>query len=243
LNFTPSGLAFVIYRTLPNARYRTFSIPKVGGGVRTIQAPQPLLKLLQSRLANVLMDCLDEIETKTPDRQRVTHGFQRDRSIVTNAKAHRKRRYVLNLDLKDFFGTINFGRVRGFFIADRNFKLDPKVATVIAQIACHDNALPQGAPTSPVISNLVGHILDARLIRLARDYGCTYTRYADDLTFSTSRRDFPRQFARASKSDSKRWILGKQLKDAIKETGFAINPSKSPSGKFGIKVKGLPGGE
>jgi RNA-directed DNA polymerase len=191
LNFTPKGLGYVLYKTPANARYRIFDIPKSGGGVRTIQAPQPQLRLLQSRLADVLVDCSDEIEAKTPDRRLVTHGFQKGRSILTNAKAHRKRRYVLNLDLKDFFGTINFGRVRGFFIADRNFTLDPKVATVIAQIACHDNALPQGAPSSPAISNLIGHILDARLIRLARDCDCTYTRYVDDLTFSTNRRDFP----------------------------------------------------
>lgn len=227
LNYTPRGLAFVLYKTSAESRYSTFDIAKSGGGVRTIQAPNNQLKLLQSRLADLLSDCLDKIEAAKPDRRRVSHGFQKGRSIVTNARAHRRRRFVLNLDLKDFFGTINFGRVRGFFIADRNFGLDPKVATVIAQIACHNNALPQGAPSSPVISNLIGHILDARLIRLARDHGCTYTRYADDLTFSTNRRNFPRQLARASILKSNRWVIGKQLKGAIKKTGFSINPSKS----------------
>lgn len=227
LNYTPRGLAYVLYKTSAETRYRTFDIPKSGGGVRTIQAPKPQLKLVQSRLTDLLSDCLDKIEAEKPDRRRVSHGFQKGRSIVTNAKAHTRRRFVLNLDLKDFFGTINFGRVRGFFIADRNFRLDPKVATVVAQIACHNNALPQGAPSSPVISNLIGHILDARLIRLAREHGCTYTRYADDLTISTNRRNFPRRLARASLFKSSRWIIGKQLKDAIKKSGFLINPSKT----------------
>ncbi len=227
LNYTPKGLAFILYKTSAATRYRTFDILKSRGGVRTIEMPEPQLKLVQTRLAGLLSDCLEKIEAETPDRRRVSHGFQKGRSILTNAKAHSRHRFVLNLDLKDFFGTINFGRVRGFFIADRNFRLDPKVATVISQIACHNNALPQGAPSSPVISNLIGHILDTRLIRLARDYGCTYTRYADDLTFSTNRRNFHSQLARPSIFKPNRWVIGRKLRRAINETGFSINPSKS----------------
>ncbi len=198
LNYTPRGLAYVLYKTSEESRYRKFDIPKASGGFRTIHAPKRELKLLQSRLADLLSNCLDNIEAEKPNRRRVSHGFHRGRSIITNAKAHRKRRFVLNMDLKDFFGTINFGRVRGFFIADRNFKLDPKVSTIVAQIARYNNALPQGAPSSPVISNLIGHILDTRLIRVAREHGCTYTRYADDLTFSTNRRHIRRRFVRQS---------------------------------------------
>jgi RNA-directed DNA polymerase len=160
LHYTPSGLAFVLYKTDPAARYRTFEIPKAAGGTRTIQAPNQPLKLLQKRLADFFYGCLSEIESHTPERRRVSHAFYKKRSIVTNAAPHCGCRYVLNVDLKDFFGTINFGRVRGFFISDQNFRLNEKVATVIAQIACHENALPQGAPCSPIISNLIGHILD-----------------------------------------------------------------------------------
>ena len=98
---------------------------------------------------------------------------------------HVGSKYVLNIDLQDFFDSFNFGRVRGFFIKNRNFQLNPDVATVIAQIACYDNKLPQGSPCSPVITNLISHSLDIRLASLAKKYKCTYTRYADDITFST----------------------------------------------------------
>ena len=92
---------------------------------------------------------------------------------------------------RNFFPSINFGRVRGFFLKDKHFSLQPPVATVLAQIACFENELPQGSPCSPVISNLIGHVLDGRLARFAKTHKCTYSRYADDITFSTSRKDFP----------------------------------------------------
>ena len=114
---------------------------------------------------------------------------------MTNAYIHKRRRYVLNLDLEDFFPSFNFGRVRGFFIKDKHFALHERVETIIAQIACHDNELPQGSPCSPVISNLIAHLLDVRLARLAKAHKCTYSRYADDITFSTNRKEFPSDLA------------------------------------------------
>ena len=111
LHYTPQGLSYVLYKSNPAARYTTFEIPKASGGTRVIQAPEPALKLLQKRLSYLLMDCINEIEAKAPERMRVTHAFQKNRSIVTNAYAHYGNRYVLNIDLQDFFGTINFGRV------------------------------------------------------------------------------------------------------------------------------------
>ena len=78
----------------------------------------------------------------------------------------RSRRYVFNVDIQDFFGSINFGRVRGYFIADKNFQLRAEVATVLAQIACFENTLPQGSPCSPIISNLIGHIVDIHVVKL-----------------------------------------------------------------------------
>lgn len=151
----------------------------------------------------------------------------RKRSIVTNAKSHRNRHHVFNVDLKDFFNTINFGRVRGFFIKDKNFALHTDVATVIAQISCHENALPQGSPCSPVISNLIGHVLDIHLVRLASQTGCTYSRYADDLTFSTNKKEFPSRVAECVGESGHNWMPGKDLSRLVKKSGFEINDIKT----------------
>ena len=185
LGFTPKGLSFVLYKTPNEKKYRAFEIPKKSGGSRTIKAPEAQLELLQSRLAGLLSDCIDEIAKSDKRYFKASHGFRKNRTIVSNASAHRKRRYVFNIDLNDFFGTINFGRVRGFFIKDKHFGLNPAVATLIAQIACHDNSLPQGSPCSPVISNLVANILDVRLLKLAKTSRSTFTRYADDIRVRT----------------------------------------------------------
>jgi hypothetical protein len=104
------------------------------------------------------------------------------------------------------------------------------VATVIAQIACHDNALPQGSPCSPVISNLVAHLLDRRLVKLAISTGCTYSRYADDLTFSTNKKESPEKIATPAAPeglDAHRWLPGDALQDVITRTGFRINAKKT----------------
>lgn len=230
LNYKPKALAYLLYRLTPQAKYRSFEIPKRAGGLRQIKAPIPALKLLQRRLSDLLQNCIDEINAARNRKDRVAHGFRRRRSIITNAQRHRHRRWVFNLDLEQFFPSINFGRVRGFFIKNQDFALSEKAATVIAQIACDENSLPQGSPCSPVISNLIAHLLDMRLVKLASEVGCTYSRYADDLTFSTNKRDFPAEIAVASSvqgSASHSWLPGKRLESAIERTGFRINASKT----------------
>ena len=225
LGFTPKGMSYVLYKMDPAKKYRSFEIPKKSGGVRNINAPEPQLALLQSRLAELLYTCVHEKKQENARFWFASHGFQQGRTIISNAEVHRRRRFVFNLDLENFFGTINFGRVRGFFIHDTMFSLEPKLATIIAQIACHDNALPQGSPCSPVISNLIGNILDSRLLALARDNRCTYTRYADDLTFSTNETIFPTDIA-VNMHDAD-WEVGVTLKKTIERTGFFINPEKT----------------
>jgi RNA-directed DNA polymerase len=227
LGFTPSGLSYVLYKVPSPAKYKSFEIPKRSGGKRQIKAPEPVLALLQRRLANLLYDCLDELKKATPARRSLAHGFERKRNIITNASLHKRRRYVLNLDLEDFFPSINFGRIRGFFLRDKYFALQTKVATIIAQIACHENELPQGSPCSPVVSNLVGHLLDARLARLAKTHKCTYSRYVDDITFSTSRKDFPPELAVPVPGSKFEWQLGAELRDRIEQSGFKINDKKT----------------
>ena len=164
----PSTVSFLLYKLPPAEKYHSFEISKRNGDTRLINAPERRLKMLQRRLANILYQCIAEIEKSASSYRPLAHGFARSCSIFTNASVHRRRRYVLNLDLQDFFPSLNFGRVRGFFIKDKHFELDEKVATVIAQIACHNNELPQGSPCSPVISNLLGRFLDVRLVRFAK---------------------------------------------------------------------------
>ena len=136
LGVKPKTVSYLLY-ILPEAeKYHSFEIPKRNGGRRLINAPESRLKMLQRRLATVLYHCVANAEEDTPPRCPLAHGFARSRSIFTNASVHKNRRYVLNLDLEDFFPSFNFGRVRGFFIKDKRFKLNEKVATVIAQIAC-----------------------------------------------------------------------------------------------------------
>ncbi|HEY2496723.1 MAG TPA: retron Ec67 family RNA-directed DNA polymerase/endonuclease [Candidatus Angelobacter sp.] len=227
LGFTPAGLAYIVYGKSAATKYTQFEIAKRGGGIRKINAPVDDLMFLQRRLADLLQNCVDEINTASKRRDHIAHGFKRKRSIMTNAVKHRKRRYVFNIDLQDFFGTINFGRVRGFFIKDKNFNLSERIATIIAQIACHDNSLPQGSPCSPVISNLIGHVLDIQLSRLASQTGCTYTRYADDLTFSTNKPQFPTSIAISRPGAPHKWMLGDRLATIIAHAGFTENPEKT----------------
>lgn len=227
LGFKPSGLAYILYKMPNSLKYTSFEIPKRSGGSRLIKAPVPQLRLLQRRLANVLYICLDQIEKNGTGRRSFAHGFERNRSIVTNASLHKRRRYVLNLDLEDFFPSINFGRVRGFFIKDKHFALHQKVATVVAQIACHDNELPQGSPCSPIVSNLIGHLLDSRLAGFAKAHKCTYSRYADDITFSTNRKEFPPELAAPVPGVPSQWQLGAPLVSKIEGSGFRVNVKKT----------------
>lgn len=224
LGYKASTLAFIVYKL--NNKYTRFEIPKRSGGTREIHAPAPKLCVLQKHLANLLYTCRDQIEAKSKQKT-LSHGFRRQHSIITNAQPHKRRRYVLNLDLQDFFPSINFGRVRGFFIKNRHFGLHEKIATIIAQIACYENTLPQGSPCSPVIADLIAHPLDVRLAQLAKRHGATYTRYADDLTFSTSLKEFPPAIAMIGHVGEPNWNLGADLLKTICRAGFAINPTKT----------------
>lgn len=230
IGFKAEAVSYILYKLPEGSKYTTFQIPKRKGGHRIIDAPSSRLKLLQQRLSDLLQDCLDEINSAQQRKDKIAHGFKRGHSIITNAQRHRHRRWVFNLDLEDFFPSINFGRVRGFFLKNRDFALQDRIATAIAQIACHRNSLPQGSPCSPVISNLLTNLLDMRLVKLAYDSGCTYSRYADDLTFSTNKKDFPASIAvleTTNQAQCHQWLPGNDLKKVIERAGFRINSSKN----------------
>ncbi len=150
LGYSPKGLAFVLYKIPAATKYTSFTIPKKSGGARHIAAPIGQLKSLQARLAALIYACRREIEEADP-RKPLSHGFREGLSIITNAHEHTRRRWVFNIDLQDFFPSLNFGRVRGFFIKDKRFGLDPSAATVVAQIACHENALPQEGAVAKLV--------------------------------------------------------------------------------------------
>ncbi|MFL9858875.1 retron Ec67 family RNA-directed DNA polymerase/endonuclease [Paraburkholderia madseniana] len=226
LGYEAKGLAYVVYGIKDKDKYVDFPIPKRSGGTRIISAPVKSLKLLQSRLSTLLAACAEEIEVERGGKNKFFHGFRKNHSILTNATVHRGKRYVFNVDLSDFFGSVHFGRLTGFFTKNRHFELEPVVARILAQIACHNTVLPQGSPCSPVISNLIAHILDVRMAQLAARNDCYYSRYADDLTFSTNRNEFPSAIA-TRVGDSNEWVAGKSLLKIVKDSRFELNHSKT----------------
>ena len=211
-------LQHLIFILPSSKRYKEFVIPKRRGGKRYLLEPSPNLKIVQKKLSYVL-----QLVYKP---KRSVHGYVNGRSIVTNAIQHVGRRYLLNIDLEDFFPSIHFGRVRGMFMS-YPYNFNGRVATTLAQICSLRNCLPQGAPTSPIISNMVCAKLDSELQKLAKQHRCYYTRYADDLTFSTSIKQFPTALA-VSIVEGKRLRVeaGNELSEVINRNGFTINVKK-----------------
>lgn len=195
--------------------YSVFPLQKKSGGFRTISAPTGPLKTIQRRLASVLNEVYGY---RSP-----VHGFVPDRSIVSNAKIHVGRTWVFNFDLANFFPTIHLGRVRGLFF-NKPFSLPYEIANAIAEISCYLGTLPQGAPTSPILSNLICGALDTKLKLLARLHHCQYTRYADDITFSCDSKMFPSAIAVV---DVGKWKVSPELEAVIKGQGFEINEVKT----------------
>jgi hypothetical protein len=173
------------------SHYVRYTIPKRSGGRRVILAPKRDLKRLQRK---VLRDLLSRIPNCD-----CCHGFAQQRSIATNAAPHVGKQVVLNLDLKDFFPTVTYARVRGMYMAlGYPFAVASTLALLCTEcerepfdkrqervyVSVGPRCLIQGAPTSPALANMVAFRLDRRLQGLAASHGFAYTRYADDLTFS-----------------------------------------------------------
>ena len=215
LGYRYDGLVYQLYKIPVEKKYETFFVPKKSGGLRTIHSPSQTIKHIQRRLNEVLQN----VYTSKP----VVFGFAKGKNIVDNANKHKKKNWVLNIDLDDFFPSINFGRVRGMFM-HKPYNLPAEVATTLAQICCFNNSLPQGAPTSPIISNMICAQMDSQLQDLAWKHRCFYTRYADDITFSTTLHEFPLEIAKANSVLSVE--LGQELTSIIQQNGFEINHGK-----------------
>jgi RNA-directed DNA polymerase len=202
------------------SHYQKFYMPKKSGGKRMISAPMPRLKKAQHWI-------LENILNKVSLHDAV-NGFALDRSIVTNAQPHVGKELVLNMDVKDFFPTIHFKRVKGLL---QKLGYSQKIATIISLICTEavteeieidgknyfvqkgNRVLPQGAPSSPAITNILCFKLDKRLQGLATKLNCNYTRYADDITFSGNREVNAQQLV---------W----RIKKIMEDEGFTVHPDK-----------------
>lgn len=220
LNIPKKNMTYLLYNKEKKGTensYKTFEIEKKSGGVRIIHAPNDELKFVQKRLANLLWVTQKKVWKENNIKANISHAFEEKKSIVTNAKIHRNKKFVLNVDLEDFFSSFHFGRVKGFFEKDNNFKVPKDVAVIIAQLTCYQGSLPQGSPSSPIITNLICKIMDFRILKLAKQFKLDYSRYADDLTFSTNNKTFLGQ--------EKTYL--KKLNEEIERAGFKINNKKT----------------
>ncbi|WP_045004209.1 reverse transcriptase domain-containing protein [Bradyrhizobium sp. LTSP857] len=152
-------------------RYTEVAIPKRRKGERKLLVPERRLKFLQREMLKLLSQLY---VPRDP-----VHGFVVGRGALTNASAHEKRPYLLNIDLKNFFGVIARRRVRGMLLS---FHLEEEIAEAICDICTTRNQLPQGAPTSPMLSNMIAYRLDRDLINFSKTHRLRYTRYADDIS-------------------------------------------------------------
>ena len=157
-----------------SGHYQEFWMRKRSGGYRMISAPDKDLQAIQSTIYSRILSSVTIVHPAAV-------GFRCGRSVVDNAAPHLGKRYVLKMDIHDFFGSIRSPRVRQTF---KKIGYPENVSKVLGALCCLHRHLPQGAPTSPALSNIVGYEMDRKLAALAAEYGLTYTRYADDLTFS-----------------------------------------------------------
>lgn len=214
LGFTLQKFTYYLYH-LKEKAYRTNTIVKKRGGTRTISAPMKGLKRMQRRVADVL--------SVPYCPKRCVHGFVPKRGIITNAGVHKGNRFVINLDLKDFFPSIHIGRVIGALTSEP-FGLQKEVAVTLAQICTFQGVLPQGAPSSPILSNIICRSLDNALLSLAKECRADYTRYADDITISTNRHQIPEQLG---KIEGECFVPSARLRQIIEDAGFVLNEEKT----------------
>jgi RNA-directed DNA polymerase len=203
------------------SHYRKFYIPKKSGGKRLISAPMPRLKSVQYWI-------LENIFNKVAIHPAV-HGFALQRSIISNAQPHIGKAVVVNIDVKDFFPSVHYKRVKGLL---QQLGFSEKIAVILALLCTEavteevtidgqnyfvqkgQRVLPQGAPTSPAITNILCYKLDKRLQGLANKNQCHFTRYADDITFSF---DNPQTNAQQ---------LVWRIKKVLTDEGFTVHPDK-----------------
>lgn len=216
LSITKQDLTYLLYKLKPNNCYRQFSIPKRNGGIRIINAPFNNLKIIQKKLALILLEYYEIYIKDNNLIHEVSYGYEKKKDIYGNANRHKNKRFILNIDLENFFDQFHFGRVCGFFNKNQYFQLSDKLSIIIANLVCYNGTLPQGAPTSPIITNLMCRSFDRQVLNLAKKYKLHYTRYVDDLTFSTNNKSFTDEYE----------IFFAKLQTLCDKYGFPINQNK-----------------
>jgi len=224
LGLSVPALRWLAYHAeaVTHPHYVQFTVPKRTGGTRTLSAPMPILAAAQKTILKGILE--------SQPVEDCAHGFVPGRSTVTGARPHVGRDVLIKLDLTDFFPTVTFPRIRGLF---QSLGYSPAVATLMALVctesprrrvlydgdpyfvAIADRSLPQGACTSPALSNLVSRRLDRRLRGASEAKGWTYTRYADDLTFSAPK----------GHRGEIGWLISR-ARHLAEDEGFELNESK-----------------
>lgn len=191
-------------------RYKQFSISKKNGELRIINAPDNLLKRVQN-LINILLQIIFKSHSHY-----CSNGFLIGKDIKRNAIPHTNKRFVLNIDIKDFFPSVNFRRIK-VVLELAPFKLTEsreKIAFIIANLGTYNGYLPQGAPTSPILSNIITRKLDRKISKFCIQSKVKYSRYADDLSFSSNNNLFDDNFIQS-------------ISKIIEEENFKINDKKT----------------
>ena len=209
--------------------YKSFEIDKKSGGKRLIHAPSDFNFDFKN-----LLRCIDFTVQSLSMVHPNAFGFAKEKNIVENAKKHLSKKFVYNIDLKDFFHSFDLNRVKLSFYNEPfnlNGELEPVAYMLASLVTCNIDSkrvLPQGSPSSPALTNHICYRLDRRLTGLAKRYGIEYSRYADDITFSSNQNVFHDEFV-------------SELKRIIQLEGLEINPKKTRLQKRGQRqeVTGL----
>ena len=226
--FTMKQLKFYCNPSQPY-RYRHFNIQKKSGGIRQISAPV-------NKTFTMILQSVNEMFKAIYSPSDYAMGFVEKRSVVTNANVHKAQNYVFNIDLKDFFSSIEQFQVKKRLQSDP-FNFPIAIAGILANLCTirekrkdaegketYAYILPQGAPTSPIITNMICDVLDRRLAGVAKRFGLNYTRYADDITFSSNHYVY-----------AKNREFRNELVRVIEGQGFRINENKTRLQKYGSR--------
>lgn len=208
LGVKPAFLYLCLELSRDNGNYRIIKLPKKDGTFRTIVEPPKGIKIIQRKIVEYLKRFQKE--------KYCAYGFVKGKNNVGNANLHINKKFIFKTDLKDYFTSIQSGRIYKMFLSEP-FLFCKSDATILTNLLCFNNTLAQGFPSSPYVSNIVTRRLDNALIALSQKYKCNYSRYADDITFSTNSIAFPVQYNK----------FFSDLKEIITKEMFVINDKKT----------------